>query len=287
MHTSPLDVADKSRAGSAPPSSVQAREFVRRMRGASQPWLVRCDDGQFYVVKFRNNPQNPRVLANEMLAARLAHLMGLPVATPSFIEVPSRLINGNPHLTFDLGERCEAIKPGVQFGSRFPGSPSQLLVADFLPDRLLRRVEDLSSAFLGALVFDKWTCNCDGRQMIFHRSAKIDGAPYSVAMIDQGYCFNDGDWSFPDSPLRGIYPRRIVYESVTGLESFEPFLTRVENFSIEELLQCTSGIPVEWCEPHPSQLGNLIEILHSRRRKLRQDLIDVKNSPLDPFPNWR
>jgi hypothetical protein len=226
------------------------------------------------------------VLANEMLAARLARLVGLPVAQPAFVEVHSSLIRSNPHLIFDIGERREAIQPGLQFGSRFPGAASQTLVVDFLPDRLLRRVRGLESTFFGALVFDKWTCNCDGRQVIFHRPAAEEKSPYSVAMIDQGFCFNDGDWSFPDSPMRGIYPRRLVYENVMGLESFEPFLTRIENFSTGDLENCIHDIPKDWCEPDATKLSHLAETLYARRRQVRQALIDVKNCALDPFPNW-
>ena len=29
---------------------------------------------------------------------------------------------------------------------------------------------------------------------------------YTATFIDQGYCFNAGEWTFPDSPLRGVYP---------------------------------------------------------------------------------
>ena len=280
------DLTAGSPAGGAAPPRVRAREFVRRMRGASQPWLVRCEDGDSYVVKFQNNPQHARVLANEMLASRLAQLVGLPVAAPAFIEVSRSLLGSHPQLAFDVGERREPIQPGTQFGSRFPGIPSQTLVVDFLPDRLLRRVKDLNSAFLGAFVFDKWTCNCDGRQVIFHRPAGGEGSAYSVAMIDQGFCFNDGDWTFPDSPLRGLYPRRLVYEKVRGMESFEPFLSRLENLTTGELEECTGGIPTEWCEPDPRQLARLVEVLHARRRTLRQAIIDAKNSSLAPFPNW-
>jgi hypothetical protein len=272
-------------AGAATPR-VQALEFVRRMRGASQPWLVRCEDGDNYVVKFQNNPQHARVLANEMLASRLAQLVHLPVAAAAFVEVSGSLIGSNPQLAFDLGERREPISPGLQFGSRFPGPPGQTLVADFLPDRLLRRVKDLSAVFLGAFVFDKWTCNCDGRQVIFHRPADDEGTSYSVAMIDQGFCFNDGDWTFPDSPIRGIYPRRLVYENVRGVESFEPVLSRIENVTAGELEECTQGIPTKWCEPDPGQLAWLMEALYARRRALRQAIIDAKNSSLRPFPNW-
>lgn len=265
---------------------VLAVEIIRRMRGASQPWLLRCEDGQSYVVKFQNNPQHARVLANEMLAARLAQLVRLPVAATAFVEVSPALIGSNPHLAFQVGQRREPIQPGIQFGSCFPGLPSQTLVADFLPDRILRGVKGLTSVFLGAFVFDKWTCNCDGRQVIFHRPAGDEGSPYSAAMIDHGFCFNDGDWTFPDQPVRGIYPRRLVYEKVRSLDSFEPYLSRIENLTATELEECARGIPASWCEPDPAQLARLVENLYGRRRSLRQAIIDAKNSPLDPFPNW-
>jgi hypothetical protein len=187
---------------------------------------------------------------------------------------------------FDVGERREPIRPGTQFGSRFPGIPSQTLVVDFLPDRLLRRLKNLAATFLGAFVFDKWTCNCDGRQMIFHRRAYDEGSIYSMAMIDQGFCFNDGDWTFPDSPIRAIYPRRWVYEEVRGLGSFEPFLSCIENLTTGELEECAEGIPAQWCEPNPGGLARLLEVLYARRRTLRQFIIDAKNSSLDPFPKW-
>jgi len=273
-------------AGGTAAPRVRAVEFVRRMRGASQPCLLRCEDGASYVVKFQNNPQHARVLANEMLASRLAQLVRLPVATPAFVEVSRHLIGSHPHLAFEVGDHRKPFEPGLQFGSRFPGIPGQTLVVDFLPDRLLRRVKNLSAVFLGAFVFDKWTCNCDGRQVIFHRPADDEASTYSLALIDHGFCFNDGDWTFPDSPLRGLYPRRLVYEKVCGLESFEPLLSRIENLAPGELEDCTRGIPTEWCEPDPGQLLRLVEILFERRRSLRQAIIDAKNCALHPFPNW-
>ena len=275
---------DLARRGATP--WIRAWQIIRRMRGASQPWLVLCEDEASYVVKFQNNPQHARVLANEMMAARLARLVGLPAATPAFVEVSRDLIGRNPSLVFDVGERREPLWAGLQFGSRFPGTPGETLVADFLPDRLLRRVKDLSSIFPGAFAFDKWTCNCDGRQVIYHRPADDKASPYSVAMIDHGFCFNDGDWTFPDSPTQGLYPRRLVYEKVTGLNSFEPFLSRIENLTASELESCAEGIPKRWCEPDPDQLGHLIEVLYSRRLTLRQAIINAKNTSFGPFPNW-
>ena len=62
-----------------------ALEQIRRMRGGAQAQLMRCADEAYYVVKFRNNPQGPRILANELLGTRLAARLGVsglrPVAT--------------------------------------------------------------------------------------------------------------------------------------------------------------------------------------------------------------
>jgi len=266
---------------------IRAVEFVCRMRGASQPSLLRCEDGENYVVKFRNNPQHVRVLANEMLASRLALLLGLPVPGPAFIHVSPELVAGNPLLQFELGRGREACLPGVQFGSRFPGAPAETLVVDFLPDRLLRRVTSVDKVFGGALVFDKWTCNCDGRQAIFYRTTDQEGSAWSAALIDQGFCFNDGEWNFPDSPIRSLYPRRLVYEKVRGLQSFEPYLSRLENLEAGEVEACARGIPDDWCGGKPELLMRLVERLYERRRRVRQALVDAKNSSLAPFPNWK
>jgi hypothetical protein len=257
------------------------------MRGASQPYLLRCEDAANYVVKFQNNPQHVRVLANEMLACRLALLVGLPVATPAFVEVSPTLIQGNPPLEIEIGARRVLCLAGLHFGSRFPGVPSQTLVVDFLPDRLLRNVKNLDPVFLGGFVFDKWTCNCDGRQVVFFRSLDEEGPAYSALLIDQGFCFNDGEWSFPDSPIRGLYPRRLVYEKVVGFKSFEPFLSTIENLDRSQIEECVLQIPEEWCGPDPGRLRDLAERLYKRRRGIRQAVLDAKNSSLQPFPNWR
>ena len=265
---------------------VLAVEFIRRMRGGSQPFLMGCNDGHTYVVKFRNNPQHVRILANEMLTSHLAVLIGLPVPGRAFVEVSRNLISGNPLLKFQVAAREERCDAGLQFGSRFPGAPSRTLVVDFLPDRLLRRVSNLASIFVGAYVLDKWTCNCDGRQVIFHRDADQSRAEYSATLIDHGFCFNDGEWNFPDSPIRSLYPRRLVYESVRGLQSFEPYLSRIENIEAADLEDGLRSVPREWCGDDPPQLSRLAERLYSRRRRVRQLIIDAKNSSLAPFPNW-
>jgi hypothetical protein len=261
-------------------------ELIRPMRGGSHPWLVQCESGDAYVVKFRQNPQHVRVLANEMLAGQLAQVLQLPVAEPAVVELPPELEENACVMAARTNHQSAPFCAGRHFGSRFPGDPASTLVIDFLPDRLLRRVRNLPAAFLGGFVFDKWTCNCDGRQVIFCRPAADQAGGYEALLIDHGFCFSDGDWSFPDSPARSLYPRRLVYEGVRGLHSFEPYLSAIENLSASELDQCAREVPAEWCGGEPGSLNKLVDELFHRRRRVRQAVIDAKNGKLNPFPNW-
>ena len=187
------------------------------MRGGAQSHLMRCSDGHFYVVKFQDNPQHTRVLANEMLATRLAQAAGLPVPATEVVEVNSWLIEHTPELKFELQHGWKACTPGLQFGSRFVVPPSEGLIYDYLPEHLLDRVRNLGT-FAGILALDKWTCNANGRQAAFWKKSRE--RKFTVSFIDQGYCFNAGEWSFPDSPLRGVYARNDVYREVTGWRVF-------------------------------------------------------------------
>jgi hypothetical protein len=143
-----------------------AVEQIRRMRGGAQAQLMRCEDEGYYVVKFVNNPQGARILANELLGTRLAARLGLPTAAAAVVEVREALIENTEDLAIQLGRGHTRCRAELQFGSRYPGSPAETVVYDFLPDEQLRDVVNLAD-FLGMLVFDKWTCNTNGRQAIF------------------------------------------------------------------------------------------------------------------------
>jgi hypothetical protein len=130
---------------------------------------------------------------------------------------------------------------GLQLGSRYLVNPEKELVFDYPPESLMQKKVRSLQDFARVLVLDKWTGNADGRQVIFSRSAKA--RKYSATFIDQGYCFNAGEWNFPDSPLRGVFARNGVYECVTGWESFESVLSRAEQMNYNELCSVTSGLP--------------------------------------------
>lgn len=261
----------------------RALEHVRRMRGGAQAHLLRCDDGAYYVTKFQNNPQHLRILANEMLAGKLAEALGLPVARGEVVEVETSLIEGTPELRLHKRGKWEKCLPGFHFGSRFPGTPGQAVVYDLLPDEHLAVVENLKD-FVGMLLFDQWTCNTNGRQVLFVAEPHKQRG-YRALMIDQGFCCNAGEWNFPDSPLRGLYYRHRVYEDVRGWESFEPFLSRLESLPARVLDRAAASIPPEWYNADTEAMNRLLEQL-DRRRRVRELLTAVKNSSRQPFANW-
>ncbi len=262
---------------------IEAVQHVRRMRGGAQGHLMRCDNGKFYVVKFRNNPQHLRVLANEMLATRLAQRAGLAVPFTEIVQVNEWLVEHTPELSIQLAHNTIPCQAGLQFGSQYVVDPMLGQVFDYLPMEMLDRVKNVEE-FAGMLVVDKWTGNANGRQAAFGRESRE--RKYKASFIDQGYCFNAGEWTFPDYPLRGVYARNEVYEGVRGWESFEPWLTRVEKMDEDAVWSLAGEIPPEWYGGGWDELEKLVEVLLERRGMVRELIEAFRCSPRRPFPKW-
>src|SRR5579863_2163302 len=196
--------------------AVVAVQHIRRMRGGAQGQLMLGSDGHVYVVKFQNNPQHVRVLANELLASRLAVAAGLTAPHAELVEVSPWLIENTPELEMDYGRTRARCVPGLQCGSRFVGGLMPGQVVDYLPEDQLGELKN-GAEFAGILALDKWTGNANGRQAVFARKQRE--RRYRAVFIDYGYCFHAGDWTFEDAPLRGVYYRNSVYGGVTGWES--------------------------------------------------------------------
>jgi hypothetical protein len=264
--------------------AVTAVQAIRRMRGGAQSQLMLGADSNLWVVKFKNNPQHLRVLANELIATRIAEAVGLSVPQSGVVEVSEWLIANSRDLVVDLGrgvrERCAS---GLQFGSRFVGGMMPGQVVDYLPETQMGEVRNLAE-FAGMLVLDKWTGNCNGRQAIYERKARE--RKYRAMFIDQGFCFNAGEWTFPDAPLRGVFARNQVYRGIRGWKSFEPWLSRIEAFSGDALWKIAEEIPPEWYGGDLRVMEKLMETLLQRKPRVRELIGQFRESTREPFPNW-
>jgi hypothetical protein len=263
---------------------VSAVQHLRRMRGGSQSHLLRASDGAHYVTKFMNNPQHVKVLANEMLATNLGLRLGLPMPRVEVIDVSGGLIENTDDLRVEFAGASIPCSSGWQFASLYAEDMREASFCDCLPDDELEHVVNIQD-FARVLVLDKWTCNSDGRQAIFKRQASRSRT-YTAVFIDQGFCFNAGEWNFPDAPLRGAYARQRVYENVTAWESFEPTLTRAEQMDLGELWRYSAQVPEEWYECDVDGMNRLIETLYRRRLRIRDLISEFRKSNRNPFPNW-
>ena len=271
---------------------VTAVRHVRKMRGGAQAHLLEADNGCWYVVKFRNNPQHPRILVNELISSVLLEYLKIPSPETALIRVTADFLAANPEVHLRLGTQTVAVQPGWHFGSRYPGDPARLAIYDFLPDTLLAQVVNLAD-FRAILVFDKWVGNADGRQSVFYRamvrqSERATGgrAGFVARMIDHGFAFNGPHWEFSDSPLQGLYARRTVYDSVRSLDDFQPWLEQVIHFPEEVIDQAWKGIPADWIAGEEDALTQLLERLFERRARLPELIAGCRGARSNPFPSW-
>lgn len=272
---------------------LKAVRHVRKMRGGAQSHLLEADDGQWYVVKFRNNPQHHRILVNELLASEFLGYLKIAAPPVAFVLITPEFLSANPDVHLTLGTRRLEVQPGWHFGSRYPGDPSCTAVYDFLPDALLPSIANLPD-FRAILVFDKWTGNSDGRQCVFFRarvrrseSVGPDARPEFVAwMIDHGFAFNGPHWDFPESAMQGLYPRRCVYDSVRSMNDFQPWLDQVVHFPEEVVDRAWKRIPPPWLEGEEDALNQMLERLFERRRRLPELILASRAARMNPFTNW-
>src|ERR1700757_1602342 len=119
----PSSVVRESAPQSIPPFTnvVHAVQFIRKMRGGSQPALIRCNDDKLYIVKFLNNQQGPNVLANEVLGNELLNMLNLPTPQWKAIFISSNFIKENNAMFFETPSGSSSINSGLHFGSEFLG----------------------------------------------------------------------------------------------------------------------------------------------------------------------
>ena len=92
--------------------------------------------------------------------------------------------------------------------------------------------------------------------------------------------------------LRGVFGRNDVYANITGWDSFEPWLSRIESFPESSLWQLLDQIPPEWYGSAVDELERLLTTLLERRSRstrldsLVQELIAKSFSQLVSGDGW-
>src|SRR5919197_2488429 len=118
-------------------SLLIATDYIRAMRGGAQSHMLTASDGHAYVVKFANNPQSVRVLANEWIASSIGRALGLTIPEPTILYVPTTLVESSPSMVIRLSSSTLKCAHGLAFGSRVISGDQ---VFDYLPDSAFEKI---------------------------------------------------------------------------------------------------------------------------------------------------
>lgn len=236
---------------------ITAKAAIRAMgNGASRPWLMKCDDGYEYVIKFRL-PQS-KAMANELIAGMIARHLDLPAPKMALVDVPEYLMEP------DMGR--EGSRAGLHVGVRM------LNDVDDFTDLHTRDVIDLINGdeLYGVVCFDNWMYNIDrrndGNNLIETRD-KV----HKYWMLDFEGCFGR-EWTVDKlESLRLSGPVRMfpfIEKRITDTARFDPWLEKIEGVNAGPIRGAVDAVPEDWLGAAERQA--LEDFLTHRRYHVRK-----------------
>jgi hypothetical protein len=215
-------------------------QYIRKLRGGSQPILVQASDGLLYVVKFANNLQGPNLLFNESAGSELFRSCGLPVPEWRPVKVSNSFLDKNPDCWIQTPEGRLRPSSGLSFGSRFLGGNGKPLL-EILPASSFNRVRNQASFWLAWLI-DVCAEHGDNRQAIFEEDAE---GWLDASFVDHGHLFGGPKADMKRSFCASRYLDPRIYAAVSS-EALLGFQSIVRALDVDRLRQRTEAIPAEW-----------------------------------------
>lgn len=208
--------------------ATQAITFLKCFPTSTKPALLRCDDGQDYVVKGK---QVGRCAVNDHIVAQLGTMMKAPVSNPRLITISDELIEIEPKLSH--------FKAGPAHASKFiPGCFDSYCCREAeIPENRMR-IAHLSVLFGWVLAYD--------HQFLYQTSP-----PKLVHSVDHSHFFpvaaDGGMWNV--EALQLANPATLDSEfDVCNLKPHETqqALTNLASVSKEDILKAVANPPDEW-----------------------------------------
>ena len=249
---------------------VAITRLVRRMRGASQSFTVRGDDGHFYVAKFQGNPQGHRTLINEWIGAALLSRLGVNTPEVRLLRLPSNL--DTKDFFFHTPGGRQHIAGDLHLGSLYPVNPETTALYDWLPERLIETLLVNGSDFITTFIFDCWAGHSDRRQAVFHRNKRLGGVEASI--IDHGQLFGGTRWKLLSSPVISRCQFPAVYRGGLDLLTLaRKAADTIQSWTVSDLNELLAQIPPEWLDDGaPDAFGYMAEQLISRSEYVFVDI---------------
>jgi hypothetical protein len=212
-------------------------DYLRKLRGGSQPVLVRASDGELYVVKFANNLQGSNVLFNECAGNLLYRACGLPVPEWKVLKVDASFLDRNPACWIETEHGRRRPEEGFCYGTRYLGGR----VLEVLPGSSMSRIENRACFWL-AWMIDICAGHTDNRQALFVENSK--GGLHAV-FVDHGHLLGGPRGEQEPNDLASRYLDLRIYEHVSlrSLQLIKRFVTTID---FEGLWLQVQDLPMEW-----------------------------------------
>ena len=230
-------------------SPTKPVQFIRKMRGGAQSSLIEAEDGNFYIIKFPDNPQGPDVLFHEAFGTELMGLVGLPVSDWRPVRIHANFIDQNRGLWFEgYGSALRPPRPGLCFGSRLVSATDQESLYEMLPSSWFELISNRTD-FLGMLLFDLWALHNDNRQAVFLQD--LQTRLIRATFIDHGALFGKLSQAGLNVGRRTTFLDDKVYRNTDVSSILPKWEARIRALTIDGLyaLVFASSIPCEWYDP--------------------------------------
>ena len=243
--------------------------------GCTVPYVVWCNDGKKYVVKFPGNPNGDKALINEYISSKLCEYLNLPIMEFKLISVKKE------NYTENMDQDIMPIE-GTAFGTIYDD--------DLLTVLNSGELQKASNCYdsIKILIFDLLIGNYDrnkGNLMINPKSKK-------VIMIDHTHIFNIGViWDcyqlerlekepFDISNLNKFNYNNII-NSIVYNEQFyfelNEFVIKVKNISRSYVEKILKELPNDWIISDKEK-ESIINFIINRFKRINEilELLNIK-----------
>jgi hypothetical protein len=226
--------------------------------GATSPQLFRAGDGKLYVVKLQNNRLGPKVLANELVGARLGEMLDLCFPAGTIIKIGEELVKSSRRL------RAAKVSPGRHFACQYL-SGVRYLTPQNLPKAVNK--DDLA----GVMLFDHLLLNPDRTMNRKNLLLRREAHGHRIYAIDNSHLFRRAMWSAEWLKRLGKSVQINRYRTYGAMfrrfllpRYFDRYLMKINGITDAELTKLVADIPQEWL-PHASEREALLEFVMTRR----------------------
>ena len=252
---------------------VTAVSYLGTYKGKNSPRAFACDDGETYVVKFKNQR---RAVINEFVGYAVARFLGVPVPPNRPVLVPRGVIEASGDLN-RLG-----LTTAVHHGSMLLKG-----CVDFRSIRARELALENADALPGLVVFGNLVLNHDGNNADNNllQISPSGGVQYRAVDFDEilagpRWTIDTMRLTAPSTELVPVFP--IIRSSVTGASSLSPWLELSESLSKEFLVGMLQDVPASW-DIGEAEGSAICDFLLTRKDLVRGILMANR----DRFPNWR